>query len=237
MQNRLVRLVCVFLQSLIRNNHIDGKLLNLFFFLCCFWILFAAFVFLPLNCFCDVLVFWHVFYDLHYLCLVSFVSTAVKEILIEVQAFCINFSRIREAAGLFRLLKTMEWCLSPPYLMHGWFLFPFFFPLLSFFGFFSFCIPPESSYLFPQCLSCWVSSVVDIDDSFCLQDESELLSFSWYSALSFRAPDLKFWFWFRTLPYWIYSSWTLLVTCILYYMPGFTCWTMFIGSLFLLHTL
>ena len=76
LQSRLVRLLCVFIQSLIRNRIIDVK----------------------------VLIYLYLINNYIYL----FIKKKKKELYIELQPFCMEFSTIREANTLFRLLKTMN---------------------------------------------------------------------------------------------------------------------------------
>ena len=75
LQKRSIRLLCVFLQSLIRNKILDAKVLNI--------------------CVQNFL----------NLCLQIFLT--LKDLMIEVQQFCLDFSEISEASALFRLLKQM----------------------------------------------------------------------------------------------------------------------------------
>ena len=90
MQNRLVRLVCVFLQSLIKNKSINLE------------------VRAPPVCRSALPINGHLFCTFSALSLVMVVTSGLQELFLELQAFCISFSRIREAAALFRLLKTLE---------------------------------------------------------------------------------------------------------------------------------
>ena len=77
LQNRLVRVLCLVIQSLIRNRIID---VNVMIIVC------------------------------SRVCLLNFNQTIwrhLKEIMIELQPFCIEFSSIKEASALYRFIKQI----------------------------------------------------------------------------------------------------------------------------------
>lgn len=81
-QNRLVRLVCVFIQSLLRNKIVS----------------------VDVSRRSERIVSRR---PSHSRLTIFYILSCSQDIYFEVQAFCIEFSRIREAAALFKLLKTI----------------------------------------------------------------------------------------------------------------------------------
>ena len=81
LQNKSVRLVCVFLQSLLKNDIICAEVSNT-----------------PIFTYAEGSFFHHL--------TLAHLPVPTKDLFVEVQSFCIEFSRIREAAALFQMIKT-----------------------------------------------------------------------------------------------------------------------------------
>ena len=84
LQNKSVRLVCVFLQSLIRNGIVSAE------------VSWFGVTFIVIRCW-NTRISWPVS---------RCVLNVCQDLFVEVQSFCIEFSRIREAAALFQILKS-----------------------------------------------------------------------------------------------------------------------------------
>ncbi|OAF71756.1 CCR4-NOT transcription complex subunit 11 [Intoshia linei] len=84
-QNRMIRLVCVFIQSLFRNDLVDKEIRG------------------------EVTrAIWDQTSFAKTLSIFIFGCASIMAMFIELQAFCIQYSRIKEAANLFKLVKSEE---------------------------------------------------------------------------------------------------------------------------------